>query len=105
MMADVGLPLAALRRQVAQAIDLVVQTARLHDGRRRITHISEVGLDEKTETYRINDVFALDTRQRDPKLRWTGHRPVFADEIGWRGLKDRVKLTSKVFAARRRGKS
>src|ERR671928_809398 len=36
LMADVGLPHAAVREQVAEAIDLVVHQARLADGARRV---------------------------------------------------------------------
>jgi pilus assembly protein CpaF len=99
MMADVGLPLAALRRQVALALDLVVQSARLHSGRRLITHVSEIGLDEATNTYQIQDLFHLDTTSGEPQLVWTGRRPALADEIGWKGLAGDVKLTKDVFAA------
>jgi pilus assembly protein CpaF len=42
LMADVGLPHAAIREQVAQAIDLVVHQARQGDGSRRVTGVSEV---------------------------------------------------------------
>ncbi len=42
LMAGLGLPHAAIREQVADAIDLVVHQARLHDGRRRIIAVSEV---------------------------------------------------------------
>jgi pilus assembly protein CpaF len=42
LMADVGLPHAAVREQVADAIDLVVQQARLADGARRVVALSEV---------------------------------------------------------------
>ena len=42
LMAGLGLPHAAIREQVADAIDLVVHQARLHDGRRRIVAVSEV---------------------------------------------------------------
>jgi pilus assembly protein CpaF len=42
LMADVGLPHAAVREQVAEAIDVVVHQARLRDGARRITSVSEV---------------------------------------------------------------
>jgi pilus assembly protein CpaF len=103
MLADVGLPLAALRRQVALALDLVVQSARLHSGQRLITHVSEIGLDEATNTYRIHDLFNLDTTSGEPKLAWTGRRPALADEIGWKGLAGDVKLTKKIFAAKGEG--
>src|SRR4051795_10533687 len=42
LMADVGLPHAAIREQVAEAIDLVVHQARLPDGSRRVVGLSEV---------------------------------------------------------------
>jgi pilus assembly protein CpaF len=42
LMADVGLPHAALREQIADAVDLVVHQARLADGTRRVVALSEV---------------------------------------------------------------
>jgi pilus assembly protein CpaF len=42
MMSDVPMPLAALRTQLASAVDIVVQTARLATGARKVTHITEV---------------------------------------------------------------
>ena len=42
LMADVGLPLAAIRDQVADAIDLIVRQERAADGRRRIVEVAEV---------------------------------------------------------------
>lgn len=97
MMADTGLPLAALRRQIASALDIVVQAARLHDGRRLVTHVSEIDLDEVTNTYRIRDIFALDTSLDFPTLKWTGERPKLADEIKWKGLAGQVDLTRGIF--------
>jgi pilus assembly protein CpaF len=42
LMADVGLPHAAIREQVADAIDLVVCEARAADGSRHVTSVAEV---------------------------------------------------------------
>jgi pilus assembly protein CpaF len=42
LMGDVGLPLRAIREQIAASVDLVVQTRRYPDGQRRVTAISEV---------------------------------------------------------------
>src|SRR5215204_6426584 len=42
LMADVGLPLAAIRDQIADAIDLVVRQDRSPDGTRRIVEVAEV---------------------------------------------------------------
>jgi pilus assembly protein CpaF len=42
LMADVGLPLAAIRDQIADAIDLVVRQERAADGVRRVVEVAEV---------------------------------------------------------------
>jgi pilus assembly protein CpaF len=42
LLGDVALPLAAIREQVAAALDLVVQVARAHDGRRVVVEVAEV---------------------------------------------------------------
>ena len=42
LMAGLGLPHAAVREQVADAIDLVVHQARRADGRRRVVAVAEV---------------------------------------------------------------
>jgi pilus assembly protein CpaF len=42
MMGTVSLPEKAIRAQIASAVDLLVQVARMSDGTRRITHISEI---------------------------------------------------------------
>lgn len=102
LMADLGLPMIALRRQIALAVDLFVQTSRLHSGRRLVTHISEVEFDEKAGTYVIHDIFNLDTSGPEPTMKWTGERPTLADNVGWLGLTDRIKLTKAIFKAKPR---
>lgn len=54
-----GLKLApdALRRQIGSAIDLIVQLARGHDGRRRVVDISEIRLAENGDSYRPTALF------------------------------------------------
>ena len=42
LMADVGLPHAAVREQVASAVDLVVHQERRRDGSRAVTSVAEV---------------------------------------------------------------
>jgi pilus assembly protein CpaF len=50
--ADVGLPLAAIRRHLASAVDAVIQVRRGHDGRRSVVAVSELqgvsGADART---------------------------------------------------------
>lgn len=60
LMSGVELPLFALRSQLASAVDIIVQTARLHDGRRKVTHITEVVGADPNHGYRIKDLFAFD---------------------------------------------
>jgi pilus assembly protein CpaF len=42
LMAGFDLPIRAIRDQIASAVDLIIHQARLKDGTRRITHITEV---------------------------------------------------------------
>ncbi len=46
LMGDVALPSAAVREQLRSAIDLIVQIARLPDGRRRVVAVAEVETSE-----------------------------------------------------------
>lgn len=65
MMSDVEIPLEAMRAQIASAIDFIVQTSRLIDGSRCVTHITEVlGYDLK-EGYQLGDLFVRKYRGRD----------------------------------------
>jgi pilus assembly protein CpaF len=58
MMSKVDVPLAAMRLQIASAVNVIVQVKRLRDGSRRVSHVSEVlGFDSATGRYRIQDVF------------------------------------------------
>jgi pilus assembly protein CpaF len=58
MMSDVEMPLAAMRMQIGSGVQLVVQVARLQDGSRKVTHITEVmGFDLETQKYRLQDLF------------------------------------------------
>ena len=82
MMSDVEMPLAAMRVQLASAIDFIVQTARLQDGSRKITHVTEVcGFDVAAGEYVTRDIFLLDYDTPGPngevvaELRPTGVLP------------------------------
>lgn len=93
LMSDIGLPLLALRRQVASAIDLIVQTARLPSGRRLVTAISEVEFDESRDNYVIYDIFSLRESGEDRILEWTGRRPKALDDIVFEQRTEEMKLT------------
>jgi len=92
MMANVELTQRAIREQMASAIDLIVHQARLKDGSRRITHITEVQGTEG-EVVVLQDVFMFDfhagTDDRgSPRggLRSTGLRPMFLNRLADRGV-------------------
>ena len=60
MMANMQLPLAAIRRQIASAVDLIVQIERMRDGGRRLVSIVEVcGMEE--EVIQTQELFAFRT--------------------------------------------
>jgi len=98
LMADIDLPLTALRTQIASAVDLVVQVTRFHDGTRKITHISNVLPVGEDGQYRIRDIYTLtDDKNRsisEQILQHTEETPDFAHEPVLHGLGDAVKLTS-----------
>jgi pilus assembly protein CpaF len=60
LMAGMDLPIRAIREQVASAVDLIVHQARLKDGSRRITHITEVERMEG-DVIALQDIFLYDT--------------------------------------------
>ncbi len=59
LMAGMDLPIQTVRKQIASAINLVVQLARLRDGSRRITHITEI-IGMEGDTIVMQDIFKLE---------------------------------------------
>jgi pilus assembly protein CpaF len=92
LMGGIDLPSRAIREQIATSIHVVVQVARLSDGSRKVTNISEVtGLgDEGTvETSTIFDFRRTGTGAGGRVLgefRPTGYLPTFLDQFISRGL-------------------
>jgi pilus assembly protein CpaF len=81
----------AMRQQIASAINLVVQVARLTDGTRRITSISEItGMEGETIT--MQEVFVFERKGVDNdgkvlgRFRPTGVRPRFAERLKIYGM-------------------
>jgi pilus assembly protein CpaF len=64
MMAGFDLPSRAIREQVSNAIDLIVQVSRLRDGSRKIIAITEV-VGMEAETITTQDVVTFDQRGLD----------------------------------------
>ncbi|HEU4833136.1 MAG TPA: CpaF family protein [Pyrinomonadaceae bacterium] len=81
----------AMRQQVASAINLVVQVARMSDGSRRLTSISEItGMEGETIT--MQEIFQYERTGVDSqgqvlgRFRPTGIRPRFAERLKASGL-------------------
>jgi pilus assembly protein CpaF len=77
LMGDIDIPMAPLRVQICAAIDVIVQISRLHDGSRKITHVSEVNRVGDDGKNTVNDIFLVN----DSHLQWTGNKPSFNGEV------------------------
>jgi pilus assembly protein CpaF len=91
LMTGYQMPLRAIREQIASAVDLIVHTARLKDGTRKIVNITEVYGIEDDEIL-THDVFAFQqTGINDGKIEGalapTGIRPTFMGQFERNGVK------------------
>jgi len=97
MMAGLDMPLLAIRRQIASAVNLIIHISRLTDGSRKITHITEVsGMEGEVVT--MSDIFKFEQSGvgSDGKiqgtLRATGLRPLFTPRLEVVGYKLRGEI-------------
>src|SRR3954462_8488513 len=90
LMTGYELPLRAIREQISSAVDLIVHTARLKDGSRKIVNITEVyGIDD--DEILLQDIFAFQqTGFHDGRiegtLQPTGVRPTFMSRFKAQGV-------------------
>lgn len=92
MMAGFDLPVRAIREQIANAIDLIVQQARMSDGTRKITHITEVvGMEGDTivlqDLFRFQELGVTSDGLVNGKFVSKGIRPTFAEKLETNGFK------------------
>lgn len=108
LMAGMDLPLGVVRRQIAGAVNLIVQQARLKDGSRKIVQISEIQGMEGDQVV-IQDIFVYRTfgqtgvgysHEGGGQLEPTGFRPNFVDRFEQYGF----KLSGKIFGVGQTGK-
>ena len=89
-MANLNLPEKAMRQQIASAINVVIQVARLSDGTRKVVSITElVGMEGDVIT--MQDIFVYDRQGMDGdkvvgQFRATGIRPRFAERLKSYGI-------------------
>ena len=70
-MANLNIPILAIRQQIAASVNVIIQTQRLHDGSRRVTHITEVtGMEG--EVLSMQDLYVYDITGEDENGRIVG---------------------------------
>jgi pilus assembly protein CpaF len=100
LMSGMDLGVRAVREQIASALDVIIHQARMKDGTRRITHVTEiVGMEGEVIT--LQDLFLFDYSAGIDEeghflgnLRSTGLRPRFLDKLEEKG----VTVSPEVFA-------
>lgn len=103
MMSQIDIPLAAMRTQIASAVDVIVHVKRLRDGTRKVSHVTEVlGFDDAAGAYRTQDLFVrryagTDRHGRvDSELVFTGAALSRASALEEHGLRWPVGATSEI---------
>ena len=92
MMSGLELPERAIREQISSAIDLIIHQARLRDGSRKITYITEVQKMEGT-TITTQDIFRFEQTGFDSNGKILGHfvptglQPSFLEKFEISGIK------------------
>jgi pilus assembly protein CpaF len=91
LMSNLNLPEKALRQQIASAVALIVQIARLSDGTRRITYVTEItGM--TGDVVAMQDIFVFEKLGIDVggrvmgRFKATGVSPKFADRLKKAGV-------------------
>lgn len=101
MMAGLDMPLMAIRKQIASAIDLIVHMERLVDGTRKVTRIAEVPRMEG-DVVTLSDIFRFDQTGSDAEgnitgeMKATGIRPLFSKKLEIVGY----KLSGEIYGAK-----
>jgi pilus assembly protein CpaF len=97
-MANLNIPEKAIRQQISSAIEIVVQIARMSDGARRVTSVTEItGMEGDIIT--MQDIFVFEKTGVNPigkvtgRFRATGIRPKCAERL----MSSGVKLPTEMF--------
>jgi pilus assembly protein CpaF len=91
LMAGMELPARAIREQISMAVDIIVQQARLADGSRKITHVTEITGIREMEI-QLEDIFVFKQTGIDDDgkiighFEATGYVPRFIRDLQSRGI-------------------
>lgn len=95
-MANLNIPTAAVRYQIASALHVIVQISRQRDGHRRITQVTEIiGMEGDVVT--MNDLFTFVPKGEDENgkvigdFKWAGIMPRFIRRIAYYGELPRLE--------------
>ncbi|MFA7706561.1 MAG: CpaF family protein, partial [Candidatus Omnitrophota bacterium] len=92
LMSGIELPVRAIREMVASAVDIIVHTARLSDGSRKVLAIAEVAGMKDELHINLNEIFIFKQTGVNAQgkvqgyFTATGYKPTFMDEIRVRGV-------------------
>jgi pilus assembly protein CpaF len=91
LMANVNLPIRAIRGQITSAVDLIIHTERMRDGVRRVSEVVEVaGLEEDVISLGTLFAYRFTGENQDGTLRGifepSGTRPRFLPRLEYYGL-------------------
>jgi pilus assembly protein CpaF len=91
MMANLNLPQTAVRHQIASAVAIIVQISRMSDGKRRITHVTEItGM--TGDVVAMQDIFLFEKIGIDQsgrvlgRFKATGVSPKFGEKLKTSGI-------------------
>jgi pilus assembly protein CpaF len=95
MMGGYNLPSRAMREQISGAVHIIVQAARLRDGSRKITHLTEViGMEGDVVTLQDICVYEIEGEDANGRLvgrhKFTGMRPSFWEKARYYGLEAKL---------------
>jgi pilus assembly protein CpaF len=99
LMAGVELPIRAIREMIASAINIIVHTARLSDGSRKIIQITELAGMKDEMHINLQDIFVFHQTGLDSQtnilgyFKPTGYVPSFLEEI----KKKEILLSESIF--------
>jgi pilus assembly protein CpaF len=100
-LANANMQLVSIRQQIASAVNIFVQAARLTDGSRRVTNVTEVtGMEGEVVT--LQDIFVFEKRGLTPegqvigRFAATGIRPKFYEKLLAAGIRLRPDLFDEV---------
>jgi len=95
MMGGYNLPTKAMREQISGAVQIIVQAARLRDGSRKITHLTEVvGMEGDIVTLQDICVYQIEGEDSNGRLvgrhKFTGLRPSFWEKAKYYGQEQKL---------------